>query len=58
MSIKLFDDERQAMEAQSKWLRQVADEIARAGHYGWGNTCTQAADVFDQVLRRAAESGK
>ncbi len=31
----------------AKWLRQCAVEIASAGHYGWGNTCTAAADAID-----------
>ncbi len=30
-----------------KWLRQCAEEIASKGHYGWGNTCTAAADAID-----------
>lgn len=35
------------LEAQSKWLRKAAAEIAAEGHDGWGNTCLQAADVID-----------
>jgi hypothetical protein len=34
------------LEAQSKWLRKAAAEIAAEGHTGWGNTCTQAADLI------------
>lgn len=31
----------------AKWLRQCAAEIASAGRFGWGNTCTAAADAID-----------
>lgn len=34
------------LEAQSKWLRKAAAEIAAEGHAGWGNTCLQAAEVI------------
>ena len=37
-----------------KWLRQVAKEIAAAGHNGWGNTCTDAADAFEALERKCA----
>jgi hypothetical protein len=30
--------------SDEKWLRQAAEEIRKEGHYGWGNTCEQAAD--------------
>jgi len=33
----------------AKRLRQAADEIAKAGHYGWGNTCTFAADHIERL---------
>ena len=32
------------MSSHEKWLRQAAEEIRKEGHYGWGNTCEQAAD--------------
>jgi chorismate mutase len=31
-------------------LRKQADEIAREGHMGWGNTMTAAADAIDALL--------
>jgi len=40
------------MNSHSKWLREAAKEIAIAGHYGWGNTCTQAADEIDRLERQ------
>ena len=33
----------------AKRLRQAADEIAKAGHYGWGNTCVFAADHIERL---------
>ena len=30
-------------------LREAANEIAREGHYGWGNCCTAAADRLDAL---------
>jgi hypothetical protein len=31
-------------------LRKQADEIAREGHFGWGNTMTAAADAMGSLL--------
>ena len=31
----------------AKWLRECGLEIAHAGHYGWANTLTMAADAID-----------
>ncbi len=36
------------------YLRKAADEIARAGHNGWGNTCTLAADEIERLTERLA----
>jgi hypothetical protein len=33
----------------AKWLRMAAEEIAKAGHNGWGNTCDQAAAEVDRL---------
>lgn len=33
-------------------LREAAREIAREGHNGWGNTCTDAADALEASLAR------
>lgn len=30
-------------------LRKQAEEIATAGHYGWANTMTEAADALERV---------
>ena len=38
----------------AKWLRQCAGEIASKGHYGWGNTCTAAADAIDAAIKDVA----
>jgi hypothetical protein len=38
------------LEPQSKWLLMAAEEIAREGHDGWGNTCSQAADAIKEAL--------
>jgi len=35
--------------SHANWLRRVADEIAKAGHYGWGNTCEDAAEHIDAL---------
>jgi hypothetical protein len=40
----------------AKWLRQAAQEIAREGHAGWGNTCSYAADAIDAAIDRAIEA--
>lgn len=32
-------------------LRRSASEIASAGHYGWGNACTFAADEIERLVR-------
>ncbi len=40
-----------ALGAHVKWLRQAAEEIRAAGHAGWGNTCAQAADAIEKVLK-------
>ena len=39
-------------------LRQCADEIARAGHAGWGNTCLVVAEAIEEAAksRRSAQS--
>lgn len=31
-------------------LRKQAGEIAKEGHFGWGNTMTAAADALDTLL--------
>ena len=36
-------------DSHANWLRRVADEIAKAGHYGWGNTCEDAAEHIDAL---------
>jgi hypothetical protein len=36
-----------------KRLREAADEIARAGHNGWGNTCMEAADALERLSQQA-----
>jgi hypothetical protein len=41
--------------SDAKWLRQAAKEIRAEGHYGWGNTCEQAADALEAKDRRIAE---
>ena len=35
--------------SDEKWLRQAAEEIRKEGHYGWGNTCEQAADRIAEL---------
>lgn len=43
------------MSAQhAKWLREAAEQIAKAGHNGWGNTCTFAADHIDELAAQLA----
>lgn len=37
----------------AKRLRQCAKEIAAAGHNGWGNTCSQAAQAIDNAVQQA-----
>lgn len=37
-----------ALLSHAKWLRQAADEIAKAGHNGWGNTCLNAAEEIER----------
>jgi hypothetical protein len=39
----------------AKWLRQVATEIAREGHNGWGNTCEDAARHVEKLERENAQ---
>jgi hypothetical protein len=34
--------------SEAKWLRKAAEEIAKEGHAGWGNTCTQAAECIER----------
>ena len=46
------------LEAQSKFLRKAAAEIAAAGHAGWGNTCLQAAEALDTHHAEIAEAVK
>jgi hypothetical protein len=46
------------LEAQSKFLRKAAAEIAAAGHAGWGNTCLQAAEALDTHHAEIAEALK
>ena len=36
-------------DSHANWLRRAADEIAKAGHYGWGNTCEDAAEHIDAL---------
>ena len=36
----------------AKWLRQVAEEIRKENHAGWGNTCEMAADEVDAMQAR------
>lgn len=43
------------MNSHAKWLRQAAEEIAKAGHNGWGNTCLQAADEIATLTAKVAE---
>ncbi len=40
---------------QAKWLRQCADEIAKEGHAGWGNTCLHAAEAIERHSREPRE---
>lgn len=42
------------MNPHEKLLRQCAEEIAKAGHNGWGNTCSQAADEVATLTARVA----
>ena len=47
--------------SEEKWLRQAADEIRKEGHYGWGNTCEQAADriaELEETLEQAVYAHK
>jgi hypothetical protein len=46
------------LEPQSKWLLMAAEEIAREGHDGWGNTCSQAADAIKEALSLIGELPK
>lgn len=46
------------MNPNIKWLRDAADEIAKEGHAGWGNTCSQAADAFESLERELAAARK
>lgn len=53
------------MSAQhAKWLREAAEQIAKAGHNGWGNTCLDAAASIEALeaelaaLRADAEIGQ
>ncbi len=46
------------LQSREKWLRAAADEIAKAGHNGWGNTCLETADaiaVFMEKIKDATE---
>ena len=43
------------MSEHQKWLRQAADEIRKEGHYGWGNTCEQAADHIAELEQQLTE---
>lgn len=39
------------MSAQhAKWLREAAEQIAKAGHNGWGNTCLDAAASIEALV--------
>jgi hypothetical protein len=46
----------------AKWLREAAEQIAKAGHNGWGNTCEGAAEHIDELaaqrLNSAAPAGR
>jgi len=35
--------------SHANWLRRAAEEIAKVGHYGWGNTCEGAAEHIDAL---------
>lgn len=35
--------------SHANWLRRAAEEIAKVGHYGWGNTCEDAAEHIDAL---------
>lgn len=39
------------MSSHAKWLREVAAEIAKEGHNGWGNTCLDAAARIEELER-------
>lgn len=36
--------------SQARFLHQASSEIGCAGHYGWGNTCSQAADAIEDAI--------
>lgn len=43
------------MSAQhAKWLREAAEQIAKAGHNGWGNTCLDAAASIEALVAELA----
>lgn len=50
--------DEQTLLAQVKWLRLAADEIATAGHNGWGNTCAQAAFEIENYLVRSRQESQ
>ena len=41
-----------------KWLRQAEKEIVSAGHFGWGNTCSDAADCIAELEQQIAEANE
>jgi hypothetical protein len=54
MTPNLLDE----LEAEAKWLRKAAAEIANAGHTGWGNTCLQAAECIERNAPALADMAK
>lgn len=44
--------------SEAKWLRKAAEEIAKEGHAGWGNTCTQAAECIERHHATIADMAK
>lgn len=44
--------------SEAKWLRKAAEEIAKEGHAGWGNTCTQAAECIERHHAEIADMAK
>jgi hypothetical protein len=45
----------EATNPHSKWLRAAAEEIGKAGHAGWGNTCSFAAEEVDRLASENKE---
>jgi hypothetical protein len=44
------DEVVNVLKSQSKYLRNLAEEIRRGNHNGWGNTAEQAANSIEAVL--------